>query len=268
LFVLFYGDPLGADATRVRAVKPNFVVVGAGLERRGEVPRAFHAAEVKVLAYVATGYARKRIDQAVSDAMESGYDGIFFDEVESTRHTYNAASAQGVKRFGAEKLVVMNAGMPFIDYRVFRFADIVSIENAWNVSLRRPGIPAWRWMAVQGDPARLAPASDRAALMRLNRFRKNGGFWYYGSAHGRTGATHVRLPPWIQSGSAFVTKAQASIPDAKQVRYPGGLGRTEGRDVSGTGPDGLSAAMDHSRRRRRVSRGERGGGRRPRPATE
>lgn len=202
LFVLFYGDPLGSDGERILRAAPNFVVLGAGTEALGEVPPLFHAAGVRVLSYVALGYGRKRADEGVSVALDAGFDGIFFDETDPHSREYNRARAADVRTYGPDKLVVMNPGMVHVDASEFDHADVVCVENQWNRPLAHAGVAPYRWMAAQGDPARLAAESVETAVERLLTFRRGGGFWYFSSAHAPQGATHIALPPWFEEFAA------------------------------------------------------------------
>src|SRR5262245_53921938 len=69
-FALFYGDPLGSEARRIVAAKPNFVVLGRGLEDRADVATFFHAGGVRAIAYITTGYSRRNaVESQVKKAM-------------------------------------------------------------------------------------------------------------------------------------------------------------------------------------------------------
>jgi hypothetical protein len=198
LFVLFYGDPLGHEGERILLAAPDFVVLGAGTERLPEVPRLYHAANVRVIAYVALGYGRTCADEAVKLALDAGFDGIFFDETHPASRDYNRARAADVHAYGPDMLVIMNPGLAQVDATVFDHADVVCVENQWDRPLAPFGLEPHRWMAAQGDPARFAADSAETALSRLLAFRRGGGFWYFSSAHAEQGATHVVLPPWFE----------------------------------------------------------------------
>jgi Spherulation-specific family 4 len=196
LFVLYYGDPMDA---RVVSAAPNFVVLGDGLEGRTDVPPHYHQSGIRAIAYLPTGYAQNDIDARIRTAMQSGFDGIFFDEVLDTAHAYNAARYALVKTFGASKLVIANPGTASVDPQLFDATDIVCVENQWDQTLSPAGMPAWRWLAVQGDPANIAADSAQTAESRLAMFRSGGGFWYYSAPYAQSGATHILLPDWLQT---------------------------------------------------------------------
>jgi hypothetical protein len=88
---------------------------------------------------------------------------------------------------------------------VFDYADIVSVKNQYKQAVPSyPGIASWRWLAVQGDPADLAPRSAQDAKNRTATYRNNGGFWYYSSNYAAKGATHIYLPPWYATFADWV----------------------------------------------------------------
>ena len=209
LFVLYYGDPIDS---RILSAAPNFVVLGDGLEGRTDVPPYFHAASIRAIAYLPTGYGQNDIDARIRTAMQSGYDGIFFDEVLDTAYAYNAARYALVKSFGAGKLVIANPGTASVDPQLFDATDIVCVENQWNQPLAPAGMPAWRWLAVQGDPANIAADSAQTAESRLATLRAAGGFWYYSAPYAASGATHVTLPDWLQTFAADVRAGAQPCP--------------------------------------------------------
>jgi len=245
-FVLYYGgsiDPSSqkptsesiSDMRRIWNAQPNFVVVANEFKHSTNVISLFHATDathkaVRVLSYVmmtaadsttANDCLKRRpeaeIDSDSRMAMETGYDGMFFDCTRldtnqySDIHDWNKARVQEVKKYG-HKLIVMNPGEALVDSRVFDYADIVSVENRFDQKptayLPESGkspeksnvvpIDPWRWLAVQGDPAKAAAKDAKDALKRLKTFRKNGGYWYYSSARGKDKPTHVNLPDWLE----------------------------------------------------------------------
>ncbi len=87
----------------------------------------------------------------------------------------------------------------------FDYADIVSVKNQYKQAVPSyPGIASWCWLAVQGDPADLAPRSAQDAKNRTATYRNNGGFWYYSSNYAAKGATHIYLPPWYATFADWV----------------------------------------------------------------
>jgi len=181
-FALYYGyiqSPAWSDK-HLRAFvagNPTFLIVGDGLAARSDIPAYLHTQRIKALQYVALGFGAGNadtIDTTVDTAMASGYDGIFFDQV-STAYgdgAFQTARYAHVKNHGAGKLVIMNPGLVPPDASMFSYADIVSVENQYAARIPSAwGIPAWRWLAVQGDPATSAAAS--AASRRETRARES-----------------------------------------------------------------------------------------------
>ncbi len=221
LFVLYYGavqSPASEDPTlqTIISKQPNFIVFGSGLQDRSDIPSYVHQNGGRALQYIPLGYGNKsdaEIDTLVSTAMNVGYDGVFFDETETdpamNKHEWNMARAAHVRSFGVSKLVIINPGIVSPPSSVFDYADIVSVENQYNqVVPSYPGIPSWRWLAVQGQPANQAAQSAQDAQNRTTTFRDNGGFWYYSSNYDLTRvATHIDLPPWYATFADWV-KAQ------------------------------------------------------------
>ena len=221
LFVLYYGSDK-KDFERIRDARPNFVVVGEGLHGRPDIPEIFHRPDpkrppVRVLAYVKMGYGVQRpeadVDAEAAAAMKAGYDGVFFDETDDARGAWNRDRVRLVKEAATpgEKLVIVNPGKRRVAGDIFEYADIVSVENAYGESpvadpAPAKGVPPWRWLAVQGDPAgqkeSLAAESAAEALKRLSTFRSKGGFWYYSPARDKAEPlkpTHVVLPDWLEA---------------------------------------------------------------------
>jgi len=220
LFVLYYGyiqNPASTDPTlqTIVAGQPNFVVVGDGLGGRSDIPAYLHQSGVRAIQYVPLNYAAApaaTVDAAIDTAMGAGYDGIFFDQVStaSADSAYQSARAAQVKSYGATKLVIMNPGVVPPDPSLFGYADIVSVENQYAQPLPTSwGIPAWRWLAVQGDPANLAASSAADAENRLTTFRTNGGFWYYSSYYAASGATAISLPSWYGAFAGWTLQQAA-----------------------------------------------------------
>jgi hypothetical protein len=188
--------------------QPNFIIFGSGLQSRSDIPSYVHQNGGLALQYIPLGYGDNsiaEIDAQVTTAINAGYDGVFFDETDPDDYNWNIARAAHVHNSGALKLVVINPGTASPPNSVFDYADIVSVENKYNQALPSyPGIASWRWLAVQGDPAKLAPSSAEDAQNRTATFRSNGGFWYYSSNYATTGATHINLPPWYATFADWV----------------------------------------------------------------
>jgi hypothetical protein len=159
------------------------------------------------------------IQTRIADAMGRGYDGVFFDETNSTYNAYNTSCYDAVKSYGAGKLVIDNPGAVPPTASIFDAADIVSVENQYNVTLPSyPGVASWRWLAIQGDPGGAADLADAEA--RLTTFRSKGGFWYYSST------PHWQLPTWFDPFMAWA-QGQSSVacappPPPAQLSHWGG----------------------------------------------
>lgn len=215
LFVLYYGYinmPASEDSIlkTIMSKQPNFVIFGNGLQDRGDIPCFVHQNNGRAIQYIPLNYGKEApdvVNTKITTAMKAGYDGVFFDETDATKASWNAARASLVRQFGATKLVIVNPGIASPPDSVFDYADIVSVENQYDKMLPSyPGIKSWRWLAVQGDPANQAASSAQEALNRRTIFQKNGGFWYYSSAQQATGSTHINLPPWYQEFADLVKK--------------------------------------------------------------
>ncbi len=216
-FALYYGyiqSPARSDEYLQAFVAgyPNFLIVGDGLAARSDIPAYLHSQSIKALQYVALGFGAGNadtIDTTVDTAMASGYDGIFFDQVSTASGdgAFQTARYGHVKHHGAGKLVIMNPGLVPPDASMFSYADIVSVENQYAARIPSSwGIPAWRWLAVQGDPATSAAASAAEAERRASIFRSNGGFWYYSSGHASSGSSAISpVPSWYGAFATWVT---------------------------------------------------------------
>lgn len=150
------------------------------------------------------------IKQQVKGAMDLGYDGIFFDVTDKPEDDFNryknmADYAHSFKN----KLVIVNPGMSEESVcSMFKYADIVSVENKWNRKVpdcSGMNIASWRWLSVQGDPAgeddnpdSATPSDFETAKDRLDKFRKFGGFWYYTPAKSNTDCDHCTVPDFLK----------------------------------------------------------------------
>jgi hypothetical protein len=217
-YVLYYGSAPG-DFMRIQAAKPNFVVLGDGLEARTDLPMMFQPA-TRVIAYLSTARGTANIDARIDTAMRSGFDGVFFDDVVVSAATsaYNAEVAQRVHDKG--KMVIMNPGIASVDQSIFQWADIVSVENKWSSTLSPSGVDAWRWLAVQGDPGisllqdDQAPTSGTEALARLDSFRNDHhGWWYYASEYDSVNHKPLatQLPSWFDSFATAVRDQRGAV---------------------------------------------------------
>jgi len=240
-FILYYGGSLDEKTkkptqdtletmVKLWQLQPNFVIIANEFKMSSEIVNIFHKTEgdfrpVKVLSYVimTDEHCEKLrpapdVDANTTAAMGTGYDGIFFDctrqdiDLYPNIHAWNAERVAVARKYG-NKLIIMNPGEALVDSRVFDYADIVSVENQYNVpptafvkmkeikpsQSEKMEIAPWRWLAVQGDPSKKAAHTANEAIERLKTFRKNGGFWYYSSAYknGKHSATATELPDWL-----------------------------------------------------------------------
>jgi Spherulation-specific family 4 len=234
LFVLYYGnldsDPGLTDKQIILAARPNFVILAGVYKNDSTRPAYFHtdngiATGIQVIAYIATGRgSNTEVKNQINMAMMAGYDGIFFDEVDDddAKAGYYSDAAQKVREGGADKLVIFNPGKHRVSGWLFDCADIVSVENNVDPATGMPNwdlppsttdgrvVDPWRWLAVQGDPARWACDSLTTAKDRLNRFRSHGGWWYYsGPYENSSGSTHIKLASWFSSFADYVKSSNS-----------------------------------------------------------
>ena len=247
LFVLYYGDaPNSSEMPTLRAARPNFVVAA---NNDPAAPDYYHFDDpaarsgptgIKALAYIPMNYARPNecvgqntppnsdctnlscsdindcsscipIQDRITTALNAGYDGVFFDETESTLSAYNTACYNAVKQTNPGRLVIVNPGVGDPDASIFDAADIVSVENQYVASLGAYNQPSWRWLAVQGDPGtnpqpyEVPPQDLSDTETRFNTFRANGGFWYYSAE------PHWQLEPWFSQFASWA-KQQGDAP--------------------------------------------------------
>lgn len=216
LFVAWYGDPetAPAEALRVREVRPDFVVVGAGLHTRSSVPAMLHDGGVRAVAYLPVAWGQREaaeVVRAIGEALRAGYAGVFLDQVDPAGDAFNRACSDAA-RARQDTLLVMNTGRADASASLLELADIVCVENQWNRALTPVGAAPWRWMSVQGDPARDAPATLAEALARRAAFRARGGGWYYAGPWAPMGSTHWRLAPWLEDFAAAVRADGPLVP--------------------------------------------------------
>lgn len=222
-------------------LQPNFVIIANEFKLSSEIVNIFHKTEgkflpVKVLSYVIMTDEHceklrpaKDVDTNTDAAMATGYDGMFFDctrqdiDIYPNIHAWNAERVAVARKHG-NKLIIMNPGEALVDSRVFDYADIVSVENQYNVPptafvkmkevepsrSEKMEIAPWRWLAVKGDPSKEAAHTSNEAIERLKTFRNNGGFWYYSSAYkdNKDSATATEVPDWLYD---FANQAKALV---------------------------------------------------------
>lgn len=250
-FVLYYGDGKDEDELknfeRIRGTEPSFVVVGYFAENPGEsvdliqaknvlcVLRGGNAKDcaqnpvldinqtgIRTIYYVTADGDDTFINSQIQSVMKLGYDGIFFDETnrqtEPSQNDRYKTFAKSVHSFNSkdERIVIVNPGVSDDSVcPMFKYADIVSVENHWNKEVPKcMGIDKNRWLAVQGDPSdehgdyAQPPKSTelKKAIQRLNCFRKNGGLWYFTTGWNDGQPVHWRLPDFLESFAAEAKK--------------------------------------------------------------
>jgi hypothetical protein len=190
LYVMYDGTA-PSDFERIVAALPNFVVLAEGLEARSDLAAPLQLAGIRALLTIDTIQSSRVIDSNIETAMKAGWDGVFFDHVNSGAHAYNANIANRVHGAGFGKLVVMNAGQAHVDGDIFDHADIVSSQEHFEDALTPTGMPPWRWLSSESGAA---DAVD--AVARLSSYRLQGGFWY--------APTPGALPDWFEDFAAQV----------------------------------------------------------------
>jgi hypothetical protein len=122
------------------------------------------------------------ITTRITRALQSGFDGIFFDETSSPASvSYVQDCAARVKDvWGDNKMVIINPGVNSSSIFAYydRNIDIISVERHVETQVSTSGIPAIHWLAVEDGVT-----AESTAETDLNTFRNNGGFWYYGATH-------------------------------------------------------------------------------------
>ena len=184
-FVLYYGSN---PTTLTRLHRAELRDSGRRSTEQQRPGESIPSAGIKVFEYVPTGGSRTNVNSLIATVLATGWDGIFFDQIDPTQNSYNANIAGLVH--AQNRLVIDDPGQAVIasGSTIFSSADIVSSENWWDHSLSRGDVAPWRWLSVQGDNggetgADKQPAgSNSVALQRLSTFRSLGGFWYYSAA--------------------------------------------------------------------------------------
>jgi hypothetical protein len=220
-------DDLAADADYVDPSDPN------------HAPGWFHThpdpvvQQIRVIKYIPTNYSRSGVGTCpgqdltphslcdnvpmsfncaavpigtrITNAMQSGYDGVFFDETTSPASVgYVQDCAARVKNvWGAIKLVIINPGVNSSSIYAYynQNIDIISVERHVETPVANSGIPAIHWLSVEDGIT-----DEGTAFAHLSQFRGNGGFWYYGTQAYSTLASDS----WVQ---AITNAAHPGRPD-------------------------------------------------------
>jgi len=165
------------------------------------------------------------ITTRISNALASGFDGVFFDEAPERNdrlndpqntpagltapdlHAYVDSCAGLVKATDASKLVIINSGSLPQDPQVFNSrVDIVALENnavtdVFNTTkLAAFGAAPERWAGVlktSAFPDAGVTDGETDTETNMTGYRNAGGWWYYETAR------YSVLPDWLETELAF-----------------------------------------------------------------
>ena len=217
-FVIYYGwltDDAGGepneDARRIAAVRPPLLIAhlrtappAGHLNLSPPVLDLLRSIGTQVLGYVATDFGRAELGlarRAVTENLDAGLDGIFFDEADSlagpAKFGYYAMLAQPVRQRGRK--TVLNAGVSKCGERMMQVADLVMVEHEWR-TLRRDSPWAGRY-----DPARFMGVSsnegnamgyhvDAQHAIEDSREAHSAGIGWHAATD-----RYIELPPWFET---------------------------------------------------------------------
>lgn len=274
LFAIDYGQT-PSEWNAIIAKKPSFVILG---DSRGAPdaasPKYFHDrnSAIRVIAYIPMNYAHAKGDDwltscpkdytihhqcdntpesydctqmnigaRIKSAMDSGYDGVFFDETPADAGTidYVHDCAAKVKSYGRDRLVIMNPGTPPPSAMFNDDVDIVSVEHQDSTTSKIAGygLAPWRWLSVEDAVPNLATAKTR-----FDNFRAAHGYWYDGAP------SYGAVPSWFGSLADYI---QTKTPSTACTASGGGSGSGTGSGSGGgtTGPVQItvkSIDLDHN----------------------
>lgn len=152
----FYPGPIWTQALSEMPQAGQVMIInprngpGAKLNRNYQATvRAAHAAGVKVLGYVYTGYGERDLNAVFNDILWHfdwyGVDGVFLDESSAdVKHlAYYKLIADGIHSLDGEKMVVLNPGThPVEEYAAI--ADVlVTFENTFDKYKKMRPLPTW-----------------------------------------------------------------------------------------------------------------------------
>jgi hypothetical protein len=168
---------------------------------------------------------RVPITTYIQNALNNGYDGVFFDEAPTDNDNYLSDCGALVKA-GSNKLVIVNPGKASgVDSNIYQNdnVDIVSIETATPSGLAAVQPAAWRWMALsQGT-------DENTAKSTLSSDRSAGAFWYYPGPY-------TTLPSYLADWASYVSGLGAGC--------TGGSGSGYQVTVNSTDLDNGNAALN------------------------
>ena len=178
-YVVYYGwltDDAGGEpndeARRIAAARPPLLIAHLQaaapdnhLNLSTQVLALLRAAGTGIFGYVSTDFGRAGLDgvrHAVADNLDTGLDGIFFDESDSMTSTakfgYYTMLAQPVRQQGRK--VVLNSGVSKCGERIMEVADLLMVEHEWRQ------FPADSpWMAKYGAERFMGISSNEEGAM-------------------------------------------------------------------------------------------------------
>ncbi|MEO9320554.1 MAG: spherulation-specific family 4 protein [Nitrososphaera sp.] len=235
-FVIYYGwyfDEHGIlqnVVSSILAAKPDLVISpyhtsDGQVNIRPDVMNTFHSNGIKVIAYVATGDAKRDVNSVLGEiksALSAGADGVMLDEVSLMqtddqysyyKQIYNFVKQQG----GSDKLVIANPGSVLVGERVMQVSDIVSFEHQWRFASSLDWFskyPPSRYMGISSNDVLNAMgyrvASDVASRDTIEAW--NDGIGYHYSTD-----TYTALPPWFGSYQQSLVDYSSSFANTHKV---------------------------------------------------
>jgi hypothetical protein len=216
-YVIYYGSyythdgKVGPEIDRIINAKPEFVVSPHHSSTTGEVNlkpeimKLFHDNNVKVMVYVATGYASRDLGSVfdeIKTAFDSSADGVMLDEVAMLQTQlqvdYYKKIYDYAKSFGKDKVVIANPGSVLVNEKVMTVSDIVCFEHQWRLA---PEIdwfskyPPTRFIGVSSNDIKnvMGYNVDAAAAVRDTIEAWQSGIGYHYSTD-----SYILLPSWFE----------------------------------------------------------------------
>ena len=217
-YVIYYGwltaDQLGAPnqvARAIAAAKVPLLVAHywtAPPERHknlsSPVLSLLQGAGTEVFAYVATNWGNAEsgaVESAVSEYLEAGVDGIFFDEsdalVSEARLQYYERLARLIRDQGGK--IILNPGVSRCGERIMRVADRIMLEHDWrDFSVQSPWMRRYapaRFMGVSSNEGNaLGYLVDEQRALADTREAWQCGIGWHTSTN-----RYIELPEWFGS---------------------------------------------------------------------
>ncbi len=215
-FVVYYGwytdgrGQIGPEIERIIAAKPEFVIspyyTSTGqVNLTPQVMDRFHENGIKVLVYVATGNADKKLEsvlQEIKIGLDNGADGVMLDEVAMLHSDWQVDYYKRIydytKSFGSEKVVIANPGSVLVNEKVMSVSDIVSFEHQWRFASHIDWFskyPATRFMGISSNDITnvMGYTVDSESSARDTIEAWQAGVSYHFSTN-----TYTTLAPWFE----------------------------------------------------------------------